>query len=353
MISSSQISVVMQGPIIGGKNDNPENQLTRRCIESIRKFLPEAELILSTWTGMDVTEISHDILIQSGDPGTVKSYCEKNINLNRQMVSTQAGLRMATRPYIFKMRTDTVLTGNAFLCMFEAFPARAAKHQIFTHRVMIWNIFTKTPIRSGIGCYHTSDIVSFGRGEDIRMLWNVPLYLRTEEDLKEDERKMNQADVNETPISYLVAEQYIWLQCINKKEPAFLPKRVTACDAALSEIYLANNFIVLDTTQYEIEWKNAVMINRAQWAEIYNHAEWQQIYKKYCDPKFRVPFSAELAKKQLFHLILTRATFLRCIYSWFYHKIVPDGHGRAPEPLGKAVVKKLKSWLTLGAPKSP
>jgi len=352
MISFSQISVVMQGPILGRPDDALENQLTRRCAESVRKFLPGAELILSTWEGGNVQGIEYDVLLKSEDPGTVKSYCEKNTNLNRQLVSTQAGLKAATRSYVFKMRTDTVLTGNAFINLFEAFPRRATSHQIFSQRVLCWNMFTKNPARSRIGCYHTSDILSFGLANDIRLLWDIPIYLRSEDELKEDEWKMKQETVRETPISYQVAEQYIWLQCINKKVPACLPKQITPTEAALSDLYLANNFIVLDTTQYGIEWKNAASINRTLWSETYNHAEWQQLYQKYCDPKFRPAFSREMLKKRLLHVVRTRAAFLQRTYSWVYHKIVPDGEGRGPEPLGKAVWKRIKSLFGAHAGRS-
>ena len=41
MIKSEDISVVVQGAIV--------SNLTNNCLKSIRKYLPKAEIILSTW----------------------------------------------------------------------------------------------------------------------------------------------------------------------------------------------------------------------------------------------------------------------------------------------------------------
>ena len=46
MINSKDISVVVQGAI--------DKENTPKCLESIRKYLPDAEIILSTWEGSEV-----------------------------------------------------------------------------------------------------------------------------------------------------------------------------------------------------------------------------------------------------------------------------------------------------------
>ena len=53
MIDSKDISVIVQGPI--NKKETP------KCLKSIRKFLPEAEIILSTWQGTDISNLDYDI----------------------------------------------------------------------------------------------------------------------------------------------------------------------------------------------------------------------------------------------------------------------------------------------------
>lgn len=48
MISKNDISIILQGSIIKTE--------TLKCLKSIRKFLPDSEVILSTWQGAEVEE---------------------------------------------------------------------------------------------------------------------------------------------------------------------------------------------------------------------------------------------------------------------------------------------------------
>ncbi len=52
-MTSKDISVVVQGPIFGRPGDDYEKQITLHCLESIKKVLPESEIILSTWKGSE------------------------------------------------------------------------------------------------------------------------------------------------------------------------------------------------------------------------------------------------------------------------------------------------------------
>ena len=78
------MSVVVQGAI--------DKDYTSKCLASIRKYLPEAEIILSTWEGCDVEGLDYDNLLLNKDPGTsdlIRKYpFEHPNNVNRQIVST-------------------------------------------------------------------------------------------------------------------------------------------------------------------------------------------------------------------------------------------------------------------------
>ena len=101
MIQPYDISVIVQGPIMGGAE-----RLTGRAIESVRRVLPGAEIILSTWHGSDTGALACDALVLSDDPGATNwlrrgdaAALDKKLNNgNRQIVSTRAGLARATRP---------------------------------------------------------------------------------------------------------------------------------------------------------------------------------------------------------------------------------------------------------------
>ena len=59
-IDTKDISVVVQGAIDKG--------YTPLCLKSIIKYLPESEIILSTWEGSEVDNLDYDVLILSEDP---------------------------------------------------------------------------------------------------------------------------------------------------------------------------------------------------------------------------------------------------------------------------------------------
>lgn len=113
-ISTGEISVIVQGGI---------GKLTEESLRSLVNALPGAEIILSTWKGMDTGGLHYDKLVLSQDPGAV--YCDRVAgtlnNVNRQLVSTQAGLRAATRPYILKTRTDILFENAEFLSYFQKY----------------------------------------------------------------------------------------------------------------------------------------------------------------------------------------------------------------------------------------
>ena len=87
---SSEISVVVQGGL---------SDVTEQCIQSLRILFPNAEIILSTWADGKAIKINADKTVLSLDPGAV--VCDKVTgtwnNVNRQIVSTQAGLAAVTR----------------------------------------------------------------------------------------------------------------------------------------------------------------------------------------------------------------------------------------------------------------
>ena len=111
MINSKDISVVVQGPI--------RTDITSKCIKSIRQFLPDSEIILSTWKNEDISQLDYDKLVLCDDPGAtllcVKHKKQIYNNMNRQLVTVKEGLKLANRKYVLKLRTDLILTNANFL----------------------------------------------------------------------------------------------------------------------------------------------------------------------------------------------------------------------------------------------
>ncbi|MGC3989963.1 MAG: WavE lipopolysaccharide synthesis family protein [Chthoniobacteraceae bacterium] len=343
MINPSQISVVMQGPVVGGSTVAEDQRLTRRCLHSVRQHLPGAQLVLATWKGSDVQGLDYDVLVECADPGSIKTFSPKATNMNRQIFSTQQGLLAVDRPYVLKLRTDSELTSAAFLEAFDRFPAVTESARIFQKRLVTWNLLTKFPLAGKSNLHHPSDMIFFGLREDVGLLWNIPLYARSDSELEEDRAFMEQGRAGHTPISYLTAEQYIWLSCIQKKQAVFLPTQPHPSDCRKSSELLVNNFTVLEPEQFGALWKGGQRLTYSTWYQICSHAEWQQFYRQFCDRKFKAAIPWELVPKRIIYFLLTRATIFPKAYRWFYYKLEPEGYGREPQPIGKLIWKKIRA----------
>ena len=163
-IDTKDISVVVQGAI--------DKEYTPLCLKSIRKYLPESEIILSTWEGSEVDNLDYDVLGLSEDPKAKMNNTVLNLynNCNRQLVSTQKGLEKANKKYALKLRTDALLINNSFLEYFDKFPSRNEKYKIFTNRVIVSSIYSRefSEETNLSMSFHPSDIYFFGLSEDIK-----------------------------------------------------------------------------------------------------------------------------------------------------------------------------------------
>jgi hypothetical protein len=321
-IRPSDISVVVQGAV--------DPKLTPRCLASVRRHLPGAEVILSTWEGTDTSGLDIDISVLSPDPGAVKYEKTRHNNLNRQLLSTKAGLKKASRPYALKLRSDLELTGTGFLRTFDAWPLRDERYSLFSHRLTACQIFsTKNECdRRGNVLwrpFHVSDWWHFGRTEDVTALFSAALV--TEPDFSRYfEARPKPADkpvISPDVMWRMPPEQYLLSELVRKKFPALRFSDMFDYDEATVELsarIVINNFLILDEHESGIIMLKSSYRNSMRSLPcgvcrqgLYTKAVWLMEYKKYCDPSFRVPrrltFSHRLAmkyphtRKHLFGLI--------------------------------------------------
>lgn len=192
------ISFVVQGPI----HDRLDESL-----HSIRWYYPEAEIVLSTYKGSRLPHKSlFDILVESTDPGPIDHPIHQaNISLNRQIITTSAGLRAATRPFACKIRNDLKVTNTTLseniVKQFE-YPS---EYKVFQSKIWTSDIYSINPFGQLKFPYHPGDWIYFGYLEDLKTLFDIPLY--TTEQVA-------------TPEGYLCKrnEQYIFLKCLQKFE---------------------------------------------------------------------------------------------------------------------------------------
>jgi len=171
------VSVVIQGPIVSGDNLRPATNCTQAVIDSVRRWLPSAEIILSTWAGAECAHLDVDALVLSRDPGGVplndSTLQGQTNNLNRMVVSTAAGLARCERPYAIKLRTDTPLVAPPPFDSVQPISCNGVK-PLFERRVVVSNVYTRNPLERPV-LFHLSDLVHFGLTGDLRQLWGAPL----------------------------------------------------------------------------------------------------------------------------------------------------------------------------------
>jgi hypothetical protein len=291
-ITPEEISVVVQGAVVGKPDDPEERQLTRLCLESIRRHLPGAEVILSTWARSDVRGLSYDTLLENEDPGAVCIHTPlpEGVtilnNVNRQIVSTRAGLMAASRPYALKIRTDFALTGTGFQDYFGLYPERADAWRLVQERVLACTVFSRNPRRKFPFLFHPSDFVYFGRREDVLGIWNIPLAPEPETSRWFETRPRPKQEYFPGLITRYVPEQWIWLSFLRKHGDVPLEHlwEISPEMLALSELTIANNLVLLEPWQWQIH-TNKPRLQPIDGATIYSHGDWLRLYKHYCAPR--------------------------------------------------------------------
>lgn len=290
MIDSSEISVVIQGPIYGNKHDTEENKFTKICCARVRELLPSAEIIISTWENSDVEELEFDQLLLNKDPGGILMRLhgvERMNNTNRMILSTYNGVKVATRKYTIKLRSDMYLENLNFLEKFMEYPITEEKSLV---KERIISLSSNCPYRGEKLLFGISDWFEFGYTEDVLRLWDVPL--------QETSDLIYQDDIADFKDN-LVAETYIWVNFV-KRERKYLIKLNPYSSIIpyskesfnLYEESLANYCVLYDGQQLglnslKLKNKNYVRRDFAK-ASCYMHFEWEKMYKKYCNPQKRI-----------------------------------------------------------------
>lgn len=328
MINSKEISVIVQGPIY--KKETP------KCLKSIRKYLPDAEIILSTWEGADIDGLDFDVLVENKDPGTVliDTYKSKKIynNINRQLLSTQEGLKKANRKYVLKLRSDLILTGINFLKYFDEYQARGENYNLFEHKVLIPILFTRYKLKL-CGChkryempFHISDWWFFGLRSDIETYFaDTSLVLEPEFTLHFSLDEHKQKDNPYCRAKHKFApEQYYCYSCFNRKFKDIYMEDASDSSPELMQKFkecLLNNFIILDFSQSGI-YLNKYSFSKFekfigdQYIDLYNQYRFQKDYKEICDNNFEIIAKPILEDKKTYALMR--------IYKHIYKLIDPN-----------------------------
>ena len=290
-INSSNISVVVQGAI--------DKNITPKCLKSIRKFLPEAEIILSTWENSDVEGLDYDFLVLNQDPKSLvyNFVCDVKNNFNRQLVSTKNGIKNLNRPYCLKLRSDLIIRNNDFLNYFELFAARNNDYKIFEKKILCCAIYSREKSCRVIGTgfptpFHPSDFWMFGLTDDLKNYFcNCPMQTQNEA------ANWSFKYPNRLPYTSMLwrfsPEQYFCVNWVKKYYPDLQfddwsdwnPQNIE-----LSKNILYNNFVFLGYEESGIYSKKHFGAERIKSSiqGLITYDLFQKRYKEYCDNTYVV-----------------------------------------------------------------
>ena len=172
-IEGDEISVIIQGPFY--------QDITPTAIANAKALLPGCEVIFSTWKGEKLNLDENVKVIVQNDPGSTVLSVEQKYrhikldNCNRQIKSTRGGIEIASRKYNIKQRSDMVLYDTNFIDHYLFYQRFPRKVPFFKNRIVCNSSGTVDPRIGSVA--HPGDFFFFGLAEDIRSLFDVPVYL--------------------------------------------------------------------------------------------------------------------------------------------------------------------------------
>lgn len=171
-IDSSNISVIIQGLTHYVEGD--ENCLFYRCVNSIKKYLPNAEIVVSTWVGQKCDESIVNHVLYNKEPPSFLTLHDKTWNYNKMVVSTFQGICSCTKKYVLKFRADLFLKGVNFFKIYknQNNDNELEKYILNERSINVTNLYMRKPTSYACLLFHISDVVQFGSKEDMTRLWD-------------------------------------------------------------------------------------------------------------------------------------------------------------------------------------
>jgi hypothetical protein len=234
-IKHKDITFVFQGPIM---ND------TRSFIDKTRNNYPESKFILSTFSPPDFNEC-YDHLIIAEDPGSQIQYRQNSgfSNLNRQITTSQNGLKFVKTPYAIKIRTDCYLEGSKLL-------DRIYKSNVcIDEKILAISYFTIHPAGIEGLTFHISDWFFFGKTLTLRDYFDVKLQSTKDASWHLHEAFTNTATrFDKKYHSKFAPEQYLSVKYAQKKKyitPSCIGENSTEIKKSYRQ-FVSKEFVILE-----------------------------------------------------------------------------------------------------------
>lgn len=314
-INSSEISVVVQGPVFTNTSQYAPHGITKQVLLSLRQHLPDATLILATWKDQDVQGLDADVILQLDDPGTTNFYktgaSADNLynNANRLIYSTQAGLEQVNTKYTLKIRSDLLMFHPLVTSYFNQFQHSDAPWQVLQQRIIGFPIYSlkhevsykqqddtnkltpklvTKPAHKILQSrpFHVSDWAYFGLSTDLKQLFNCPLQDEPTTSRWFETHPKPANDIWPDRLWRYSPEQYITANLAQRTLGIQL-EHSSQDDVEIlqaSERFVANNFMILDQQQWGL-WSLKLQNYQDQLPDnllegLYSHQVWYNDYKK-------------------------------------------------------------------------
>lgn len=277
---TSDVTLVFQGAFRPYTTRDGES-----CFNNIRltrRALPGARIILSTWEGTEIpAALPVDQVVFSADPGGLppsKLDDDKANNINRQMVSTQAGLKAVTTPYAVKLRTDCWLSHAGFL----DYHIEQCKRDRGRERLIACSFFTLDPTVFECIPFHLSDWFHFGPTDLLRMYWAAPPMSEEQARFYETHRHVPDSSFFERKFrTRFAAEQHLcthYAAALGYTCPQFLND---SAPEVMRDYYrfLAREVMLLDPWQIGLEFRKYDWVGNSLFQCMNNlmHLDWLRI----------------------------------------------------------------------------
>jgi len=169
IIDSGSLTFIVQGSV-------DDKCVVDSSLKSIRHFFPKSKIVLSTWKKTNVKSLAFDELVLSEDKCiTYKFYKHLSIdnNVNRQLVSTQNGLKKVKTKYAIKLRNDIVFKSNNLLKILGSIQKKSGAG-LLSSRIIIPYDLSINPNNVKL-LFHLNDWFVAGETNDLKKIFNIPL----------------------------------------------------------------------------------------------------------------------------------------------------------------------------------
>lgn len=319
-IDPKEISVIVRGLIVGNDQTDERKKFTKRSLASVRAYLPEAQLILSTWKGADVSGLDYDDLVLSDPPASIymalPDGTPRPTSANNQIVSTQNGLKKARGKYALVMRSDVVLVGAGFMKYFLAYNKNNDSDLLKKRVVVLPTYSPRGPVTL---LFSVCDWFFFGLTDDVKNIFDIPLM---------DERAFRGETINGyyPRESNFEAEQYLWTSFLEKHRDIDFPYNYYYSEEARasSERSYAQNIIMVPAPRAGalcLKMPHAGYGARPILSHgLYTFNEYKEIYNRYNSRKiFYIPNPIE---RLSYSLLLRSRLFMKKASPTFYKKAI-------------------------------